>query len=140
MADSFAGLPVADPVAYPADAGDQHATFEALRVSSEEVEANFRRYGLLDGQVRFLKGWFADTLPGAPIERLAILRLDGDMYSSTIQTLDALYAKVSPGGYVIVDDYILAGCRKAVDDFRERHAIADELVDVDGAAVFWRKT
>lgn len=139
-ADSFAGLPVADPETYPADAGDQHAKFEALRASSEEVEANFRRYGLLDQQVRFLKGWFADTLPVAPIDRLAILRLDGDMYASTIQTLDALYAKVSPGGYVIVDDYILAGCRQAVDDFRKRHGIADELVDVDGAAVYWCKS
>ncbi len=140
VANSFAGLPAADPAAYPADAGDQHATYDVLRVSSEEVEANFRRYGLLDRQVRFLKGWFADTLPAAPIDRLAILRLDGDMYASTIQTLDALYAKVSPGGYVIIDDYILAGCRQAVDDFRARHGIADDLNDVDGAAVFWRKS
>ena len=124
---------------YPADAGDQHATYDALRVSSEEVQANFRRYGLLDRQVRFLKGWFAETLPTAPVTQLAILRLDGDMYASIIQTLDALYDKVSPGGYVIVGDYILAGCHQAVDDFRNRHGIRDELKDVDGAAVFWRK-
>jgi len=139
-ADSFAGLPVADPMTYPTDAGDQHATVEALRVTSEEVKANFQRFGLLDQQVRFLINWFVDTLPGAPIERLAILRLDGDVYASTKQTLDALYGKVSSGGYVIVDDYILAGCRQAVDDYRERNAIADKLVDVDGAAVYWRKT
>jgi hypothetical protein len=138
-ADSFCGLPVADPETYPADAGDPHSTFDALRVSREEVEANFRRYGLLDGQVRFLKGWFAETLPGAPISKLAILRLDGDMYSSTIQTLDALYEKVSSGGYIVIDDYILSGCRQAVDDFRARHGIREELSDVDGAAVFWRK-
>lgn len=53
--------------------------------------------------------------------------------------LDALYDKVVPGGYVIVDDYILAGCRQAVDDFRECHGIRDQLYDVDGSAVFWRK-
>jgi O-methyltransferase/8-demethyl-8-(2,3-dimethoxy-alpha-L-rhamnosyl)tetracenomycin-C 4'-O-methyltransferase len=140
VADSFAGLPPPDPETYPADANDEHSTVDALRVSSDVVEANFRRYGLLDSQVRFLKGWFSETLPTAPIDRLAILRLDGDMYSSTIQILDALYAKVSPGGYVIVDDYILAGCRQAVDDFRARHSIGSELVDVDGAAVYWRKT
>ena len=140
VANSFAGLPAADPATYPADAGDQHATFDALRVSSEEVQANFGRFGLLDQQVRFLKGWFSETLPTAPIAQLAILRLDGDMYSSTIQTLDALYDKVAQGGYVIVDDYILSGCRQAVDDFRDRHGIHDKLNDVDGAAVFWRRS
>ncbi len=51
-----------------------------LKVSLEDVETNFRRFGLLDGQVRFLKGWFCNTLPEAPVERLAILRLDGDIY------------------------------------------------------------
>jgi hypothetical protein len=139
VADSFAGLPPPDPAKYPADAGDQHFTYEELRVSSEAVQANFERYGLLDRQVRLLKGWFSETLPTAPIARLAILRLDGDMYSSTIQTLDALYEKVVPGGYVIVDDYILSGCRQAVDDFRAHHGVSDDLNDVDGAAVFWRK-
>jgi len=139
VADSFAGLPTADPETYPADAGDHHAGYDARRVSSEDVQANFRRYGLLDRQVRFLKGWFAETLSATPIDRLAILRIDGDMYASTIQTLDALYDKVEPGGYVIVDDYVLAGCRQAVNDFRDCHGIHDELNDVDGSAVFWRK-
>ena len=99
---------------------------------------NFRRYGLLDDEVEFLEGWFKDTLPAAPIERLAILRLDGDMYGSTMETLEALYDKVGPGGFVIVDDYILPGCRKAVDDFRAARGIAAPMTDVDGAAVFWR--
>jgi hypothetical protein len=139
VADSFEGLPEPDPK-YPADAGDIHSTFTPLKVSADEVRGNFNRYGLLDDQVKFLEGWFEDTLPSAPIEQLALLRLDGDMYSSTIQTLDALYAKVSPGGAVIVDDYILPGCRKAVDDFRERHDIVVPLVEVDGAAVYWRKS
>lgn len=138
VADSFRGLPPPDP-AYPADAGDTHSTVAELAVSVAEVRANFARYDLLDSQVRFLEGWFADTLPGAPIERLALLRLDGDMYSSTMQTLDALYAKVSSGGFVIVDDYILLGCRKAIHDFRDRHAVTEPMNDVDGAAVYWRK-
>jgi len=72
-----------------------------LAVSLERVQDNFRRYGLLDRQVRFLKGWFRDTLPAAPIERLAILRLDGDLYESTIQALGALHGKVSAGGVVM---------------------------------------
>lgn len=139
VADSFQGLPPPNPDLYPSDAGDPHHTFKELRVSIEEVQANFERYALLDDQVRFLKGWFAETLPEAPLSQLALLRLDGDMYSSTSETLHALYHKVSPRGYVIIDDYILAGCRKAVDDFREQFGIAEPLQDIDGAAVFWRK-
>ena len=139
VADSFAGLPPPDPDAYPADEGDPHHQFHQLIVPLDEVKGNFARYGLLDEQVRFLPGWFADTLPQAPIAQLAILRLDGDMYSSTMQTLDALYDKVKPGGYVIVDDYILKGCRRATDDFRARSGIAEAIQDIDGAGVYWRK-
>jgi O-methyltransferase/8-demethyl-8-(2,3-dimethoxy-alpha-L-rhamnosyl)tetracenomycin-C 4'-O-methyltransferase len=138
-ADSFAGLPPPNPEIYPADTGDAHHTVKDLSIPLEEVRANFALYGLLDDQVQFLKGWFEESLPGAPVERLAILRLDGDMYSSTIQTLDALYAKVSPGGFVIIDDYILHGCRQAVLDFRNRHGIDDEIQDIDGAGIYWRK-
>jgi len=138
VADSFEGLPPPDVEHYPADAGDRHHTVDALRVSLEEVQANFARFGLLDARVEFLKGWFKDTLPGAPIERLAILRLDGDMYSSTMEALEALYDKVSPGGVVIVDDYILPACKQAIDDFRARRGIDAPLVEVDGAAVYWR--
>ena len=94
---------------------------------------------MLDEKVVFLNVWFKDTLPHAPIEKLAILRLDGDMYESTIQALDTLYPKLSPGGFVIIDDYILIPCRKAVDDFRARNGIADIVEDIDGIALFWRK-
>ena len=48
-----------------------------------DVQANFARYGLLDDQVRFLKGWFRDTLPTLR-RALAVMRLDGDMYESTM--------------------------------------------------------
>ncbi|MFK4492810.1 TylF/MycF/NovP-related O-methyltransferase [Bradyrhizobium sp. USDA 336] len=138
VADSFRGLPAPDEAAYPADAGDQHHTFAQLAVSRAEVEANFRRYALLDEQVVFLEGWFKDTLPTAPIEKLAVLRLDGDMYESTINTLSALYGKVSPGGFVIVDDYILKACAQAVDDFRARYGIVAPMHEVDGAAIWWQ--
>jgi hypothetical protein len=90
--------------------------------------------------VQFLVGWFADTLPTAPIERLSILRLDGDMYSSTMQAIEALYPKLSPGGFCIVDDYHLAGCREAIDDYRSAHGITDEIVAIDWGGVFWRKS
>ncbi len=141
VADSFAGLPPPNAAAFQADAGDMHHTYsDFLAVSRQEVEENFRRYDLLDGQVRFLEGWFKDTLPKAPIDRLAVLRLDGDMYESTIQTLDALYDKLACGGYVIIDDYCLGPCKQAVTDFRVRKRINDTIIDIDGTGVFWRKS
>lgn len=141
VADSFEGLPPPDAVSYPADEDDKHYRYgSALAVSVDEVKENFRRFGLLDDNVRFLKGWFRDTLTSAPIERLSILRLDGDMYGSTIESLRALYAKLSPGGFVIVDDYgAVDGCRMAVDDFRRENAVAAPLEAVDWSGVFWRK-
>jgi O-methyltransferase len=138
-ADSFAGLPPPD-AKYAADAGDRHHKFETLAVSLEQVQENFRRYGLLDERVRFLKGWFKDTLPGAPIEKLSVVRLDGDMYESTMDALVALYPKLSNGGYLIVDDYgIVPGCRKAIEDYRREHGITEPIVDIDGWGAYWRR-
>ncbi|PSO55909.1 MAG: macrocin O-methyltransferase [Actinobacteria bacterium QS_5_72_10] len=139
-ADSFEGLPKPDEEQYPADADDRLWTWGVLAVSLEEVEENFRRYGLLDEQVRFLPGWFHETLPAAPIDELAVLRLDGDMYESTMVALEALYPKVSAGGYVIVDDYgAIEQCRRAVDDYRHAHGITAELEWVDWTGAFWRR-
>lgn len=141
VADSFEGLPPPNAEAYPADAGDVFHTYSDLAVPIEEVKRNFARYRLLDGQVEFLKGWFRDTLPAAPIDRLAILRMDGDMYESTMDALTNLYDKLSTRGYVIVDDYrVVEGCRKAVDDFRAGRGIQDPILEIDGVGVFWRKS
>jgi O-methyltransferase len=140
VADSFAGLPPPSESKYKADTGDKHHTFgDWLAVPRGRVEKNFSRYALLDGQVRFLEGWFNETLSAAPIERLALLRLDGDMYESTIQALDALYDKLAPGGFVIVDDYHLKPCAQAVHDFRGTRGIADDIVDIDGNGAYWRR-
>jgi O-methyltransferase len=139
-ADSFEGIPSPDP-RYPLDGGSTfHEYSDILGVSLEQVQENFRRYGMLDDQVRFLKGLFKDTLPTAPIRELAILRLDGDLYSSTIDALTSLYPKLSPGGFVIVDDYgDLQGCRQAVTDYREKHGICEPIVKIDWTGVFWEK-
>jgi hypothetical protein len=141
LADSFQGLPRPAPSEFPQDDNDPHWTLTSyLGVPRETVEANFRRYGLLDGQVKFLPGWFRDTLPTAPIERIAVLRLDGDMYESTMLALSTLYPKVSTGGFLIVDDYgALPNCRLAVEDFRSKQGITDPIVTVDWTGVFWRK-
>jgi O-methyltransferase len=141
VADSFQGLPPPDPKRFPADAEDRLSSRPQLAISLDEVKANFRRYGMLDEGVSFIPGFFQDSLAGAPIARLAVLRIDADMYQSTIEVLQRLYTKVSPGGYVIIDDYgAMASCRAAVDDFRAQNAIDEELVTIDWTGVFWHKT
>ena len=141
LADSFQGVPRADSANYKADKGirlDRAAGI--LGVSEAEVRANFERYGLLDDRVRFLPGWFKDTLHDAPIDRISVLRLDGDLYESTIQALDALYPRLSPGGFCIIDDYhAMKPCEEAVRDYRAQHEISAEIVDIDGSGVLWRK-
>lgn len=95
---------------------------------------------MLNDQIRFLAGWFRDTLPSAPITRLALLRLDGDLYESTIVALRCLYPKLSAGGYVIIDDYgVSPGCKLAVEDFRRETGINEKMQQVDESAIFWRR-
>ena len=137
-ADSFRGPPAPDP-AYPHDTGDGHHTLPILAVCRRDVERNVRHYGLLDPQVKFVEGWFADTLPALPAERLSVIRLDGILYSSTIQALEALYPRLSPGGFVTINGYAFAACARAVDDFRSRHAIRAPLHRIDWTGRWWRK-
>lgn len=140
VADSFEGLPPPNAEKYPHDAGDISHTAEELAIPLEEVKSNFERYGLLDDQVHFLKGFFSDTLPDAPIEKLAVARLDGDMYESTMDALTSLYPKLSVGGYLIVDDYgAVPACRQAVHDYREANGIEEEIHSIDWTGVYWRR-
>jgi hypothetical protein len=138
--DSFAGLPEADAERYPIDVPMRLHEYSELEVGLDEVRANFARYGLLDERVVFTEGWFRDTLPSLPVQHIAVLRLDGDLYESTIDALVHLEPKVSPGGFVIVDDYNgIEACRQAVTDYRAAQAIGSPIHDVDWTAVWWRK-
>jgi hypothetical protein len=140
LADSFKGVPKPRPALFPADRGLNLHRVRYLAVARAQVEEHFARYGLLDGQVRFLEGWFRDTLPSAPIERLALLRIDGDLYESTRDALVHLYPKLSVGGYVIIDDYgHMASCRQAVTDYRREHGITESIVAIDHSGVFWQR-
>lgn len=141
VVDSFQGLPAPDPSKFPADKGDRHWEVASyLSVPLATVKSNFERYGLLDEQVVFLPGWFKDTLPSAPVEKIALLRLDGDMYESTFEALTFLYPKLAPGGFVIIDDYgALPPCKSAVHDYRGSHGIDEEIRSVDWTGVYWQK-
>ena len=93
----------------------------------------------------------------ATIDRIAFLRVDGDVFTSTWESLHYLYSRLSPGGYVYIDDYgSYRGCKRAVDQFREQHGVSDAMHPVreEGVdpkrpwivmnatfeAVWWRKS
>jgi hypothetical protein len=136
VADSFAGLPKPEA---PHDTRDLSAELRPeLAVSQEQVAATFDRFDLLDDQVRFLPGWFKDTLPTAAIESIAVLRLDGDLYESTMDALVNLYPRLSPGGWLIVDDFHIPACVQAVTEYREANGVTAELQRVNWAAA-WQK-
>jgi hypothetical protein len=140
VADSFQGLPLPDELKYPADKGSNLHTFQELQISMDEVMNNFKTYHLLDDQIKFLKGWFKDTLPEAPISQLALMRLDGDMYESTMDGLVNLYPKLANGGYVIIDDYhTFPFCKAAVNDYCKLNNLSPSIIEIDGMGVFWRK-
>ncbi|RZJ23769.1 MAG: macrocin O-methyltransferase [Haliea sp.] len=148
VADSFQGLPEPDATRFPKEAAAHRSAlmrdgFGHFAVGLAAVQGNFARYGLLDGQVRFLPGWFTDTLPGAPIGQLAVLRLDGDYHASTLDCLEHLYDRLAIGGYLIVDDYAeddWTCCRDAVDGFRLRRGIGEPMVQVDRRCWYWQRT
>lgn len=148
VADSFEGLPEPDAEKFPVEAQFHRDPlmrefYNNFAASLSEVKRNFAAYGLLDGQVEFLQGWFKDTLPRAPIEALAVMRLDGDYYESTMDALSNLYHKLSVGGYAIIDDYgedAWTNCRQAVDDFRRARSIREPLIRVDSKCHYWKRT
>lgn len=141
VVDSFEGVPPSDLVR-DAQYGLhlEEARFPWLACSEQNVRDHFSRYDLLDSNVEFVKGWLADSLPRAAIGPLALLRIDVDLYSSTLECLDLLYDKVVEGGFVIVDDYgYLKCCRDAVDEFRARRGVSEPMQWVDGSGIYWRK-
>jgi len=140
VADSFAGLPAPNPQDYPHDAGLNLHLCGELSISLEQVQENFRSYGLLDDQVVFIKGLFQETLPSLQAGPLALIRLDGDLYESTYVTLDALYPKLSPGGFVIIDDYgAMPACQAAVSDYRAQLGIVAPIQTIDWTGIWWQK-
>lgn len=147
VCDSFQGLPL------PSHENDKgHEYYNAadyLKVSEKTIAESFARFGLLNDNVFFIKGYFEQTMLGLKDKdiNLSVLRLDGDMYSSTIVVLENMYDKVSKGGFIIIDDFALDTCRKAVYKFRQDRNITSPMVTVTDyenggrqpAIVYWRK-
>ncbi len=137
VVDSFKGVP---PPELPEDKDFNLYIHPELSVSQAQVKHNFELYNLLGENVHFLEGWFADTLPTAPIEKIAVLRCDGDLYKSTMNILENLYPKLSPGGYCIIDDYSQSPCALAVETYRKRMGITDPEIGLETTGVYWRKS
>lgn len=139
VADSFEGLPVPS-INIPQDKHDTLSTIKFLAVPESEVLLNFSRYGLLDDKVKFLHGWFKNTLPELQSHKWSYIRLDADMYESTMDGLVNLYPGLSHGGYITIDDYgATPACRAAVDDYRKSHNIKEEIRQIDWTGVYWKK-
>ena len=140
VCDSFSGLPPGDRDLDPGDKNWDNTTY--LEVPYSVVANNFFSYGLLDKNVVFVKGLFRDSLGPLSnhIKRLSIMRLDGDMYESTVDVLYRLYDKLSVGGYVIIDDWFGFPARTACEDFFKVHGINPKITAIDNLAVFWMKT
>ena len=145
--DSFEGLPDPDVDRYPADVEfafadsmERDFTKQVLVVPLDRVKANLARYELLDDRVLFLKGWFKDTLPSAPIEQIGVLRVDGDLYEWTIDVSftwsrrcrreDSLSLTTTTGSMLV----------EAVDNYRATHSIVDQINEIDWTGVWWQRS
>ncbi len=142
--DSFAGLP--EPVAEKdGNAAMRYAggratgALRSIRKCVASREESERLLGEIIGYPReltvFHVGWFEETIPVAveSVERIALLRIDGDWYESTRVCLAHLYPLVSSGGIVVVDDYgRWKGCRTAVDEFLSGTKRPPFLNHIDG--------
>ena len=141
VCDSFRGLPPGDRGLSARDKGWDHTSY--LEVNEAVVAENFQKYSLLDENVIFAEGFFNETMPHlAPqVDKLAVMRLDGDMYESTVDVLYHLYDKLSVGGYVIIDDWNGPFPSKtACEDFFKVHGISPHVVPVDRVGAYWKKT
>ncbi len=121
--------------------GNDLATGYCLGTYEEVSKLMFYQLGLSFDDVILVKGWFQDTLPEyrERVGDIAVLRLDGDWYESTKCCLENLYDNIVAGGYVIIDDYQLAGCKQAVDEFLAAKApVTEVILDKNGRCYFRR--
>lgn len=148
--DSFAGIPEAGPNddqqpgigPVPEEARKGRLVSSGVAVcSADSVRRNMNAWGVRPKQVQFHEGWFQDTVPTWGSSPISLLRLDGDLYESTLVCLKYLYPCLSEGGILIVDDYTLSGCFKAVLDYFDKQPPRFvEVPDGDGCAWAIKRT
>ena len=110
LCDSFKGIPPA-PKDREYDFYDKTAIeIKILNDNNvETVKRDAALFGLDMSHLRWVEGYFNDSLPALvqaePDLKFAVVRLDGDTYFSTMDAIQVLYPRLSPGGFIIVDDY-----------------------------------
>ena len=133
--DSFAGFPqvsTKDGAGADIPANLKVGSQGEFSASQEEFEANLKALKAWDSRIHVVKGFFNDSIPrvASQISAIAFLRLDGDLYDSTIQPLTLLYDKIPVGGYIYVDDFgSFNGCRRAIEEFRASRGITAPMHD-----------
>jgi O-methyltransferase len=152
--DSFEGLPQPDAekdvdewipdewkIPLEMHQGKMVATGSLAGASEEDVRTVFKKLGFPLDYLHTHKGWFCDTLPviAPQLEHIAILRLDGDLYASTMDALTYLYPKVVVGGFVVIDDYNVTGARNAVTDYLKGLSRVPYICRADGAVAYFIK-
>ncbi len=137
--DTFEGVPAPNGSKYPIDAPWVFNVYKELAVSLEQVRLNFSKYDLLDDNTRFVKGLYAQTLPSTPINKISVLCVFGFLYELTMDVLVNLYSNVSPGGYVIINDFSLPTTQAAVNNFRNAYQITDPIHQIDSVGIYWQK-
>ncbi len=130
--DSFEGLPPAAEIDGPAAKEWQRPensqkNFNNVKAPIEAAESAMKKSGM--PRYHIVKGWFRDTLPSfVPSERIALLRLDADLYDSTMTCLEKLYPLLADDAIVIIDDYYdWEGCARAVNDFLSRAQVGSPV-------------
>ncbi len=130
VADSFEGFQPLSESKYEYENDRHNPEYSStIKVSLEEVQSNFKKYNLKGNRIKFLKGFVKDTLPTSGIQEIALLRVDVDAYSATLEVLDELYDKVVPGGYIIFDDSCLYESLNAIKTFFKKRNIHPHLIN-----------
>jgi hypothetical protein len=134
-ADSFQGIPKSERIE-----GDPVDLWQDRWAAGlQDVRGSIARYGIDTAGIRFVEGFFKDSLPQLQVDAIALLRLDADSYESTMHILENLYSKVSAGGVILVDDCHLPGCVAALLEFRKSRAITSPMHEA-GKNVYWVKS
>jgi hypothetical protein len=108
-------------------------------LANVRADASLACSGLLQGEARFPPPWRRETLLVAPTVQFAVLQLAGDSYEAPLVPLESVHPKLSPDGHLIIDNYALLGCRRAVDDSSIQHSITESMRQIDRPGSYGRR-
>jgi len=144
LCDSFDGIPRPGPrdIEIRRCIGEGNGELESTGVTRhtlEDVQGHMKAWGVSPARLVYVQGWFQHTL--APLSvamrrratRLAMLRIDGDLYESVRCVMETMVPLLNPGGVLVLDDYTLDGAKAATDEWCEAHEIKLDLKPVPGA-------